>query len=62
MHLIPTHFIGTFKLKKNRLQDEAYNPSRCGDDPLYFLHPKEDRYLPMSEDLLDAINTGQLRL
>jgi acyl-CoA synthetase (AMP-forming)/AMP-acid ligase II len=52
---------GTFKLKKNDLQKEGFDP-RTVPDPLYFLHPERQEYVLLDASLHDAISTGRLRL
>ncbi len=52
---------GTFKLKKTDLQKEGFDP-RTVHDPLYFLHPERQEYVPLDLALHDAISTGRLRL
>jgi len=56
------YFLGTFKLKKKKLQEEAFDLSRCKGDPIYFLSPAEKRYLPLTEEFLEEIESGKIRL
>ncbi|MDD9941796.1 MAG: long-chain-acyl-CoA synthetase [Myxococcales bacterium] len=52
---------GTLKLKKNDLRDEGFDP-KIVEDPLYFRHPDEDRYVEMTEQLYADVVSGKLRL
>ena len=52
---------GTLKLKKADLRDEGFDP-RVVRDPLYFRHPEEDAYVPLSEALFAQIERGELRI
>ena len=51
----------TFKVKKNDLQREGYDP-RTVNQPLYLLDPERDAYVPLTRELHDALMAGQLRL
>jgi acyl-CoA synthetase (AMP-forming)/AMP-acid ligase II len=51
----------TFKLKKDGLQKEGYDPRQVGD-PLYLLHPEPDQYVPLTPELYDQVMAGKLRL
>ncbi len=51
---------GTFKLKKTDLQKEGYDP-RSLRDPLYFMHPAQNAYVPLEPSLYEAITNGTLR-
>jgi hypothetical protein len=50
---------GTFKLKKQDLQVEGFNPCRIKDQ-LYFL--LGGQYVPLTEKLYEDIINGSLRL
>ena len=50
----------SFKQVKKQLQDEGYNPHII-NDPLYFLHPEENRYLPLTPALYDEIIKHRIR-
>jgi len=50
---------GTFKLKKQDLQVEGFNPHHIKDQ-LYFL--MGGQYVPLTEQLYDDIINGRLRL
>jgi hypothetical protein len=51
----------TFKLKKGDLQKEGFDP-RTVTDPLYLLDPKQDQYVPLTEELYDKLVQGRVRL
>jgi hypothetical protein len=53
--------IGTFKLKKRKLQKEGFNPRDIAD-PLYFVDVEHATYIPLSQELHDKIVNGQLKL
>ncbi|OWA52517.1 Long-chain fatty acid transport protein 4 [Hypsibius exemplaris] len=46
---------GTLKISKTRLKAEAYDPSLCSGDPLWYLNRKSDTYLPMTPDMHKSI-------
>ena len=52
---------GTFKYQKTRLKDEAFDPSRSGDDPIYAWLPGSSTYVPVTAQVLAEIQTGQHR-
>ncbi|ELK05428.1 very long-chain acyl-CoA synthetase isoform X1 [Pteropus alecto] len=52
---------GTFKHRKVTLKEEGFNPSVI-NDALYFLDDKAEMYVPMTEDIYNAINSGTLKL
>lgn len=49
----------TFKHVKTDLREDGFDPSKVGDDRLYFL---EDRYVPLTEAIHRAIASGEIRL
>lgn len=49
---------GTFKMIKNKLRDEGYDPGKV-DDPLYVMRPGSDRYEPLTEDFYEVIARGE---
>jgi len=51
----------TFKLKKGDLQTQGFDPRRV-QDPLFVLHPRQDRYVPLTPELYDEIAHGRLAL
>lgn len=52
---------GTFKYQKVRLKEEAFDPGRVGDDPLYAWLPGTDAYVPVTEQVLVDIQGGKYR-
>jgi hypothetical protein len=50
---------GTFKLKKQDLQAEGFNPHHIKDQ-MYFL--MGGRFVPLTEKLYDDISNGRVRL
>ncbi|WP_433769605.1 long-chain-acyl-CoA synthetase [Pseudomonas putida] len=52
---------GTFKYQKTRLKDEAFDPGRTGDDPIYAWLPGTDTYVQVTEQLLSEIQGGLYR-
>ncbi|VCX39068.1 unnamed protein product [Gulo gulo] len=52
---------GTFKHRKVTLVEEGFNPTVI-KDALYFLDDKAETYVPMTEDIYNAINNKVLKL
>ncbi|KAB0392935.1 hypothetical protein E2I00_014264, partial [Balaenoptera physalus] len=52
---------GTFKHRKVTLMEEGFNPAVI-KDALYFLDDKAETYVPMTEDIYNAINDKTLKL
>ncbi|CAG0886912.1 unnamed protein product [Darwinula stevensoni] len=52
---------GTYKLKKLDLQKEGFDPNKVSD-PLFFLDPSKNEYVPITQQLYDNIITGKVRL
>ncbi|VVP48382.1 Crotonobetaine/carnitine--CoA ligase [Pseudomonas fluorescens] len=52
---------GTFKYQKTRLKDEAFDPGRTGDDPIYAWLPGTGTYVQVTEQLLGEIHDGKYR-
>ncbi|XP_035957818.2 long-chain fatty acid transport protein 2 isoform X2 [Halichoerus grypus] len=52
---------GTFKHRKVTLVEEGFNPAVI-KDALYFLDDKAEMYVPMTEDIYNAINNKVLKL
>ncbi|WP_350617085.1 long-chain-acyl-CoA synthetase [Pseudomonas sp. HY7a-MNA-CIBAN-0227] len=52
---------GTFKYQKVRLKEEAFDPAKVGDDPLYAWLPGSDTYVPVTGDMLADIQAGKFR-
>ncbi|KAJ0181726.1 hypothetical protein K1T71_002448 [Dendrolimus kikuchii] len=53
---------GTFKMKKNDLQKEGFNPKLVKQDKLYYLDLKKGKYIPLGQEEYDQIISGQIRL
>ncbi|CAM5145412.1 unnamed protein product [Eretmochelys imbricata] len=51
----------TFKHRKVQLMEEGFNPAVIRDG-LYFLDDKEKTYMPMTQDIYNAINNNSLKL
>lgn len=51
----------TFKQRKTDLVKEGFDPGRI-DDPLYFLHPGRQTYVPLDAPLYEAIASGSMKL
>ena len=54
-------FLGTYKLKKNLLQDDGFDVSKISD-PLYFLDPRVGKYVRIDGGLHQSIISGEIRL
>ena len=54
-------FRSTFKLKKNDLAAEGFDPTRI-KDPIYFRDPQRDTYVQLTPELYEALKAGRLRL
>ena len=52
---------GTFKYQKVRLKEEAFDPHKVGDDPLYAWLPGSDTYVPVTVQVLADIQSGKYR-
>jgi citronellyl-CoA synthetase len=52
---------GTFKYQKTRLKDEAFDPCKTGDDPIYAWLPGTQTYVQVTEQLLSDIQGGKYR-
>ncbi|MBV6821361.1 long-chain-acyl-CoA synthetase [Pseudomonas sp. PD9R] len=52
---------GTFKYQKTRLKDEAFDPGRTGDDPIYAWLPGTETYVQVTEQVLMDIHGGAYR-
>ncbi|VVO64544.1 Crotonobetaine/carnitine--CoA ligase [Pseudomonas fluorescens] len=52
---------GTFKYQKTRLKDEAFDPAKTGNDPIYAWLPGTRTYVQVSEQLLADIHGGKYR-
>ena len=51
----------TFKLKKAALQEQGFNPDAIDDD-LYFRHPDNDEYVPMTKEIYRYLSDQRLRV
>ena len=51
----------TFKVKKQDLQEQGFNPERV-DEPLYLRHPKRDAYVPVDSTVYAELESGTLKL
>lgn len=52
---------GTFKYQKTRLKDEAFDPRKTGNDPVYAWLPGSDTYVQITEQVLADIHAGKFR-
>lgn len=52
---------GTYKLKKNILQDEGFDIDKISD-PMYFLDFKDKKYVPLNKEVYDDIVSNKIRL
>ena len=62
LRIVPTmDLTGTFRLKKNELALQGYDPARVSD-PLYFDDRALEAYVKIDADLYERIRAGRLRL
>ncbi|XP_034989249.1 long-chain fatty acid transport protein 4 [Zootoca vivipara] len=62
LRLLPeVHKTSTFKFQKMDLRKEGYDVNVV-KDKLYFLEPRQCRYLPLNEDIFMRIQSGQMKL
>jgi len=52
---------GTFKYQKVKLKEEAFDPEKAGNDPVYAWLPGSDCYVPVTGQLLAQIQGGHFR-
>lgn len=52
---------GTFKMKKVKLVEEGFNPAHI-QDPLYFLDAEKKTYVPLTEEIYNAITAREIKL
>ncbi len=52
---------GTFKYQKVKLKEEAFDPDKAGNDPVYAWLPGSDCYVPVTGALLAQIQGGRFR-
>ena len=59
-----TLMTGTIKFKKTKLKEEGYSYSVLdpGSDPVFFMHPDEGAYVPLTKQLFQDIHDGSLKL
>jgi fatty-acyl-CoA synthase len=63
LRLVPSlEVTGTFKLRKQELADQGFDPGRTGGDPLYFDSRPQGRYEPLGAGLYQRILQGLERL
>lgn len=51
----------TFKYQKTRLRNEAFDPCKAGDDPIYAWLPGTDTYVQVTDQVLSEIQAGRYR-
>lgn len=56
-----TDTTGTFKFRKVDLVRQGFDPAAIGD-PIWFDHPGENRYVPLTPELYAQIQSGALRV
>jgi citronellyl-CoA synthetase len=52
---------GTFKYQKTRLKDEAFDPNKTGEDPIYAWLPGTQTYVQVTKQVLADIQDGKHR-
>ncbi|KAF1030337.1 MAG: Long-chain-fatty-acid--CoA ligase FadD17 [Pseudomonas sp.] len=52
---------GTFKYQKVKLKEEAFDPDKAGNDPIYAWLPGSDSYVPVTGQILADIQGGKFR-
>ncbi|EJM21658.1 acyl-CoA synthetase (AMP-forming)/AMP-acid ligase II [Pseudomonas sp. GM21] len=52
---------GTFKYQKTRLKEEAFDPGKTSDDPIYAWLPGTQTYVQVTEQVLADIHGGKYR-
>ncbi|PQP06365.1 long-chain-acyl-CoA synthetase [Pseudomonas frederiksbergensis] len=52
---------GTFKYQKARLKDEAFDPNKSGEDPIYAWLPGTETYVQVTEQVSADIRGGRYR-
>lgn len=52
---------GTFKYQKMKLKEEAFDPAKAGNDPVYAWLPGSQSYVPVTGQLLAQIQGGHFR-
>ncbi|XP_022179377.1 long-chain fatty acid transport protein 4-like [Myzus persicae] len=56
----PVSLTGTFKMKKNDVQNEGFDLTKVTEDPLYFNEGR--KFVPLTQELRDSIVNGEKRL
>ncbi|XP_060863150.1 long-chain fatty acid transport protein 4-like isoform X1 [Metopolophium dirhodum] len=56
----PVSLTGTFKMKKNDVQNDGFDPTKVAEDPLYFNEGR--KFVPLTQELRDSIVNGEKRL
>jgi len=51
---------GTFKFRKVELVKEGFDPNEV-TDPIWFLHPEQGQFVPLTPDRFDSIRSGGFR-
>lgn len=52
---------GTFKYVKTKLVAEGFDPNRI-TDPLYFLDEKARDYVPLTQEIFNAVSSGKIKI
>ncbi|MGY2289992.1 long-chain-acyl-CoA synthetase [Pseudomonas sp. SDO528_S397] len=52
---------GTFKYQKVKLKEEAFDPQKAGEDPIYAWLPGSDCYVPVTGQMVAEIQGGKFR-
>ena len=52
---------GTFKMKKEKLVEEGFDPALIQDD-LYFLNLEQKTYVPMTRDIYASVLARDIKL
>ena len=52
---------GTFKYQKVQLKEQAFDPAKAGNDPVFAWLPGSDSYVPVTGSLLAQIQGGDFR-
>ena len=52
---------GTFKYQKVQLKEQAFDPAKAGNDPVFAWLPGSDSYVPVTGSLLAQIQGGHFR-
>ncbi|XP_014241638.1 long-chain fatty acid transport protein 1-like [Cimex lectularius] len=54
-------FTGTFKIQKNQIQKEGYDPSKV-KDPIFFLDVRSKKFIPLDEKVYEDILNNVVKL